>query len=139
MASPSINPPSSNPRKVRFHEPADAMAAEGERIVRLRFTKTSHPDLYVHPVILRLWSRVMAHLLEDTACPKTQSSERDGADEDIYMTLPLEDTDAAAWERALHIMYPGQQAFKVTLDNAPGLLDLADKYDMPGVAGEARL
>jgi hypothetical protein len=50
------------------------------------------------------------------------------------MTIPLAGDDPAVWDEALGLLHPAGGTH-VTGDNAARLLELADKYDMPGVRG----
>jgi hypothetical protein len=95
-----------------------------QRLVRLSFPDGKH--LYSHPFALALGSGVLRNVLEDTG---EQSKEQ-------YTTIPLDDsTDAvASWQLALAFMHH-QTSGRITMDNAQGLLLLADKYEMPCITG----
>jgi hypothetical protein len=116
------------------------------RIVELYFNSCDGRALYVHPAFLSAWSGVLRDLLEglgmqeaDTASQHDQSSKprmQHGFESAGYVTIPLDDTETAAWEDALALMHPSPQLFWVSWDSAARLLLLAHKYDMPAITGE---
>jgi len=117
----------------QFGDPSHALDPVA-RVVRLQFTKTEHRSLFIHSHVLRSWSTVLADLLDKTHMPM-ESCMCDGSSY-AFLTIALDDTDAAVWEDALQLMHPLKNPFEVTWDNAERLMALAGKYDMPAVAGE---
>lgn len=122
----------------RFRSPEAALALRSgsERVVRLTFRGGAPGDgskqpgacLFVHPAILRASSRVLANVLEDTACAADAA--------DSFISIPLDEADPTAWEEALQLMHPpAAELFAITWDNAARLLRLAHKYDAPGIQG----
>jgi len=119
-----------SPATSRFHGPESAMAQAQEFVVRLHFTNINHPDLFVHSYPLRTWSKVLANLMEDASNSPLKGTSANG-----QFTIPLDDTDAVAWENVLRLMHPTNEPFDIAWENATGLLELAGKYDMPAISG----
>jgi hypothetical protein len=103
----------------------------GQRLVCLTFADSK--QLYSHPVALALASGVLRNVLEDT---QAQHQQKEGADLTDYSTIPLDDgpDTAAAWQTTLAFLHH-QGSLKVSMDNAQTLLLLADKYEIPCIAG----
>lgn len=141
MASSSSRCAFSDPEYVK------ELTCSNSTIVELYFNGCDGRALYVHPAFLSAWSGVLRDLLEgldlheaDTTSQHDQITKRrmqQGDQSSRYVTIPLDDTDTAAWEYAMALMHPCPQLFKVSWDSAASLLLLAHKYDMPAVTGEA--
>lgn len=99
-----------------------------QRLVRLCCQDGT--NLYSLPVTLALTSGVLRTVLEDA---QEQNKEQ-------YINIPLDDgADAAAsWQAALAFMHH-QKLDVVTMNNAQGLLLLAHKHGVSGIAGERRV
>jgi hypothetical protein len=98
------------------------LAAAGERLVCLEF-----PDglgsLYAHSFALSSNSPVLRNVLEDTQ------------QQGHICTIPVAgDSNISVWKLALGLIYRIKTA-TVTLENAEGLLLLADKWDMECITG----
>lgn len=121
----------------RFCDPAavQGLTCSKEPVVCLEFRQCGGRSLYAHPAFLAAWSGVLHSVLEDaTVDPAQQQLLPPGCTP--HITIPLEDTDTAAWEDALSLMHPSRQLFQMDWDSAARLLLLAHKYDMPAVTGE---
>ena len=116
-----------------FRDPDEVLArGRDTSLVQLSFPKSrDKPTLYANPGMLKAWSKVLANCLEDAQTAKVPFMPS------VSASIPLDDEDCTAWEEALKLMYPSRTVFKVTWDNAERLLLLADKYDMPGITGNA--
>jgi hypothetical protein len=57
------------------------------------------------------------------------------AEQQDCITIPLDETDTAAWQDALALMHPSRTTARLSLSSAARLLLLAAKYDMPAVTG----
>lgn len=98
--------------------------------------------LYAHPVTLRSWSGTLRNVLEDiSGTDTTTCTSTDGSSSYQLINIPVEASEMAAWEAALDIMHPPLAAARTSSPihpyNAMELLQLADKYDMPGVKRES--
>lgn len=132
---------SSSSEGCRFCDPqaVEDLTCSTDRLVRLQFTNCNGMCLYAHPVFLSAWSGVLRSLLEDVQEVSTPRSSNNfnnsNSDQDRYITVPLDDSETAAWEDALALMHPSRQLLKISWDSAARLLLLARKYDMPAITG----
>jgi len=120
-----------------FCDPAAVqdLTCSKEPVVRLEFRQCGGRSLYAHPAFLAAWSGVLHSVLEDATADLAQQQLLP-PDCTPHITVPLDDTDTAAWEDALSLMHPSRQLFQMDWDSAARLLLLAHKYDMPAITGE---
>jgi hypothetical protein len=122
----------------RFSKPQAAGANTGETIVCLTANDAARTCLYAHPVTLRTWSGTLRNVLEDISSSATTTCTSDGSNYKV-IHVPVEYSEVVAWKAALDMMHPPHAAnlnSMVTESTAMGLLQLADKYDMPDVTSE---
>lgn len=120
------------------------LCGSGSRIARLQFRRCEgSPCLFANEAILAAWSGVLRPICSqaDDLGPGTPGRGLGRsvaaiilADQD-FSTIPLDDTDTAAWEDALALMHPSRQTARLSVGSAARLLLLAAKYDMPAVTG----
>lgn len=111
------------------------LTGPSNNLVQLR--QRNGRSLFAHPAFLSSWSGVLRNVLEDISTPQAavDAAVEIGPVATPYITIPLDDKDAIAWEDALALMHPSRQLFKMTWDSARRLLLLAHKYDMPAITG----
>lgn len=120
------------------------LCRSGSSIARLQFRRCEGcPCLFANEAVLAAWSGVLRPICsaeaDDLQGLDTPSRGRSApaiiaADQD-FSTIPLDDTDTAAWEDALALMHPSRQTARLSVSSAARLLLLAAKYDMPAVTG----
>jgi hypothetical protein len=90
--------------------------------------------LFTHTCTLKDWSRVLAGMLEATAAHSSSAS-GSSSSSGGHVTIPMPAAELPAWEAALEFIHPGSALPALTGVTAFGMLQLADKYDMPCLQG----
>lgn len=117
-------------------------------LIELVFTNATDKRLYAHHSYLMASSGVLRGILEtqdDPEHPAKVARTVDSIDAAsasataVMPAIPLDEEDTETWELALALLYPSTMTkVAVTWKEVQPLLVLADKYDMPVIAGKAR-